>query len=135
MAQELKETKENETSKPEKITVNILSNDDMNIKLKIKLSWTILQLKEHLYHNDYIQTNPFNQIMSLHGTDLDNTQTFEIIYIAIKTNKDSKRGQLTWEDNNLNIDDLINDNNNNNNDSPCEIKLYIRTKNVKPKQR
>lgn len=145
MAQESKEQEEEiaiGVPKPFKIKLNILSNDGQSIKIKVKLKWTILQLKEHLYDHDYFKQAPFNQIISLHGTELLNSQTIEQIYDAIK-NKSSKgvlrslRGQLTWEDTELNINDLTKDNDDNDIapklasddvDIVTEISLYIRSK-------
>ena len=134
-------------SKPDKIKLNILSTGGKNIKIKVKLNWTILQLKEHLYDHNYFRQAASTQIISFQGADLKNSQTFEQIYDALK-NKGSKgvlrslRGQLTWEDaSNLNPNDLAkepqspqNDDNddipklNLEDDSVAEISLYIRFK-------
>lgn len=143
MAEELKQSDEIGISKPDKIKLNILSNDGKTIKIKVKLIWTVLQLKEHLYDHNYFNFVASEQIISLHGVDLQNDQTFEQVYDALK-NKGTKgvlrslRGQITWEDaQNLNPNELLKEPQDNDdqkipilnpdNDSVAEISLYIRS--------
>eukprot|EP01084_Bolivina_argentea_P134801 237660_1 len=107
----------------------------------IKLQWTVYELKEHLYDKDYFAHPAFNQVISLHGTDLENTVTFEQIYDAIQ-NKESQsilrtlRGQLTWEPDDAHKKDIqkitqqTDDDDDSKQATPSipEISLYIRAK-------
>eukprot|EP01083_Nonionella_stella_P056898 149607_1 len=134
--------------KPETIKLNIASNEGKNMKMYIKLQWSVYELKEHLYAKNYFAHPAFNQVISLHGTDLEDMQTFEEIYDAIQ-NKGSQsilrslRGQLTWEPDDTHKADIQkltqeNDDDNNDDDSKQsmlantqsipEISLYIRSK-------